>query len=226
MGLAVTGERIELTAADGHRLGAYLARPAGEPKAGIVVVQEIFGVNRHIRAVTEGFAGDGYLAIAPALFDRRERDLELGYEAEDVARGRELKGATSWEEAAQDVAAAIGAVAAAGQAGVVGYCWGGSIAWLAACRLPVAAAVGYYGGQIRELSGETPRCPILLHFGEQDAAIPLDDVEAVRGLHPEVPIHLYPAGHGFNCDLRDSYHAESAALARERSLAFLDEHLN
>ncbi len=225
MGEAVQGETIELTAADGHRLGAYLARPAGAPKAGLVVVQEIFGVNRHIRAVTEGFAADGYLAIAPALFDRRERGLELGYEAEDVARGRELKAATSWEEAAQDVAAAITAVTDAGPVGVIGYCWGGSIAWLAACRLPVAAAVGYYGGQIRELSGETPRCPVLLHFGAQDAAIPLEDVDEVRRLHPEVPIHLYPAGHGFNCDLRGSYHPESAALARERSLAFLAEHL-
>ena len=190
-----------------------------------MVVQEIFGVNRHIRAVTEGFARDGYLAVAPALFDRRERGLALGYEAEDVARGRELKGAISWEAAAQDTAAAIAAVEQAGKVGVVGYCWGGSIAWLAACRLPVAAAVGYYGGQVRELSGETPRCPVMLHFGEQDTAIPLEDVEAVRSRHPEVPIHLYPAGHGFNCDLRGSYHAESAALARARSLTFLAEHL-
>ena len=225
MAEAVQGETIELTAADGHRLEAYLARPAGTPRAGLMVVQEIFGVNRHIRAVTEGFARDGYLAVAPALFDRRERGLALGYEAEDVARGRALKGAISWEAAAQDTAAAIAAVEQAGKVGVVGYCWGGSIAWLAACRLPVAAAVGYYGGQVRELSGETPRCPVMLHFGEQDTAIPLEDVEAVRSRHPEVPIHLYPAGHGFNCDLRGSYHAESAALARERTMAFLAEHL-
>ncbi|MDJ0942689.1 MAG: dienelactone hydrolase family protein [Kiloniellales bacterium] len=221
----VRGRMIELTAGDGHRLSAYRARPAGVPKAGLVIVQEIFGVNRHIRAVTEGFARDGYMAVAPALFDRRERGLELGYEAEDVAHGRELKAATSWEEAAEDTAAAIAVAAEAGKVGVVGYCWGGSIAWLAACRLPVAAAVGYYGGQVRELSGETPRCPVMLHFGEQDSAIPLEDVEAVRSRHPKVPIHLYPAGHGFNCDLRGSYHAESAALAQERSLAFLAEHL-
>ena len=229
MGEAVQGETIELTTAEGHRLGAYLARPAGTPRAGLVILQEIFGVNRHIRAVAEGFARDGYLALAPALFDRRDRGLELGYEAEDVARGRALKGATSWEEVAEDTAAAIEALgvalSGAGKVGVVGYCWGGSIAWLAACRLPVAAAVGYYGGQVRELSGKTPRCPVMLHFGEQDAAIPLEDVEAVRRLHPEVPIHLYPAGHGFNCDLRGSYHAESAALARERTTAFLDQHL-
>ena len=225
MGETVQGETIELTTAAGHRLGAYLARPAGTPRAGLVILQEIFGVNRHIRAVTEGFARDGYLALAPALFDRREPGLELGYEAEDVARGRALKGATSWEEAAEDTAAAVAAVEETGKVGVVGYCWGGSLAWLAACRLPLAAAVGYYGGQVRELSGETPRCPVLLHFGEQDAAIPLEDVEAIRRRHPEVPIHLYPAGHGFNCDLRGSYHAESAALARERSLAFLAAHL-
>ncbi len=142
MGEAIQGETIELTAADGHRLGAYLARPAGAPKAGLVVVQEIFGINRHIRAVTEGFAADGYLAIAPALFDRREHGLELGYEAEDVARGRELKAATSWEEAAQDVGAAIEAAAEAGPVGVVGYCWGArSPGWRpAACPLPPRSA--------------------------------------------------------------------------------------
>ena len=189
-------------------------------------MQEIFGVNRHIRAVTEGFAGDGYLAIAPALFDRRERDLELGYEAEDVARGRELKAATSWEEAAQDVAAAITAVAEAGQVGVVGYCWGGSLAWAAATRIDgVACSVSYYGGNVPDMADEQPNCPVLLHFGETDHSIPMDRVEAFRAAQPNLPVHIYPAGHGFNCEQRGSYHAESAATARERSLAFLRENL-
>ena len=219
------GERIDLTAGDGHSLGAYLARPEGAPKAGLVVVQEIFGVNAHIQAVTEGFAEDGYLAIAPALFDRRERDLELAYDEAGVARGRALRAEIPWDQVELDVAAAVAAAAEAGPASVIGYCWGGSVAWLAACRLPVAAAVGYYGGQIHELREETPRCPVQLHFGEQDAAIPLDEVSEVRRLHPEVEVHLYPAGHGFNCDLRGSYHAESAAGARVRSLAFLGDHL-
>lgn len=219
------GEMIELTAQDGHRLGAYVARPEGPARAGLVVVQEIFGVNGHMRAVTDGFAREGYLAIAPALFDRLEPGLELAYDEAGVARGRALRAEIPWEQVQADTAAAVQAASEAGKAGVVGYCWGGSIAWLAACRLPVAAAVGYYGGQIHELRAETPGCPIQLHFGEQDTAIPLDTVEEIRGLHPEVPVHLYPAGHGFNCDQRGSYHAESAALARERSLAFLAEHL-
>lgn len=219
------GERIDLTAGDGHSLGAYLARPEGRPKAGLVVVQEIFGVNAHIRAVTEGFAEDGYLAIAPALFDRRERDLELAYDEAGVARGRTLRAEIPWDQVELDIAAAVAAAAETGPTGVIGYCWGGSVAWLAACRLPVAAAVGYYGGQIHELREETPRCPVQLHFGEQDTAIPLDEVSEVRRLHPEVEVHLYPAGHGFNCDLRGSYHAESAASARASSLAFLGDHL-
>ena len=219
------GEMIELTAQDGHRLGAYVARPEGPARAGLVVVQEIFGVNGHMRDVAEGLAREGYLAVAPALFDRLEPGLELAYDEAGVARGRALRAEISWEQVQADTAAAVQAAAEAGRAGVIGYCWGGSIAWLAACRLPVAAAVGYYGGQIHELREETPACPIQLHFGEQDTAIPLDSVEEVRRLHPEVPVHLYPAGHGFNCDRRSSYHAESADLARDRSLAFLAEHL-
>ena len=219
------GEMIELTAQDGHRLGAYVARPEGPARAGLVVVQEIFGVNGHMRDVADGFAREGYLAVAPALFDRLEPGLELAYDEAGVARGRALRAEIPWEQVQADTAAAVQAAAEAGRAGVIGYCWGGSIAWLAACRLPVAAAVGYYGGQIHELREETPACPIQLHFGEQDTAIPLDTVEEVRALHPEVPVHLYPAGHGFNCDRRGSYHAESANLARERSLAFLAEHL-
>ena len=220
------GDWTQLQAADGHDLDAYVARPPRRPKAGLVICQEIFGVNGHIRSVADGYAAAGYLVVAPALFDRIRGGIELGYQSDDVTQGRKLRGQITWDQAIADVAATACAAAAAGKVGVVGYCWGGSIAWLAACRLEIDAAVGYYGGQIYEHRDLTPRCPVLLHFGEQDAAIPLDQVKAVQAAHPEVPVHLYPAGHGFNCDLRGSYHAESAATARERSLAFLRQHLN
>lgn len=220
------GETLRLTAEDGHRLDAYLARPEGEPKAGLVVIPEIFGVNVHIREVTDSFAGDGYLAIAPALFDRAQRDVDLGYTPDDVAKGRAIRGEIGWDEALRDVAAALEAVSAAGKVGTVGYCWGGSVAWLAACRLPVAAAVCYYGGQIHEFRHETPACPTLLHFGTEDSGIPLSDVEEVRASHPDLELFLYPAGHGFNCDHRSAYDADSAAQALERTLGFFARNLS
>ncbi|MGE5768485.1 MAG: dienelactone hydrolase family protein [Bacteroidota bacterium] len=216
------GETVTLTANDGHSFDAYVARPADQPKAGLVIVQEIFGVNRHVRGVADGFAKDGYLAVAPALFDRVERGIELGYDKDDVAEGRAIRAKISWDEAMSDVAAALGFVAGAGKAAVVGYCWGGSVAWLAACRLNPAAAVCYYGGNIHECRNEKPSCPVMFHFGEEDAGIPLDQVKAIGAAHPKQEIFTYPgAGHGFNCEMRGSYHPESAAVARERTLAFL-----
>jgi len=212
-----------LQAADGHRLAAYRAVPAGKPRGALVVVQEIFGVNSHIRAVADGYAADGWLAIAPAMFDRVERGIELGYTPADIERGRELKGGCSNDHALLDIAAAVDSVRSAGKVAVIGYCWGGTLAWLAACRQPgLSAAVSYYGGGIGELIDLTPRCPVLAHFGERDASIPLTVPEALRKAHPEVEIHIYPAGHGFNCDQRGSFDAPSAKLARERSLAFLN----
>jgi len=219
------GQTIQLQAADGHALGAYRADPGGTPRAGLVVCQEIFGVNGHIQDVTDGFAAEGYLAVAPAIFDRVEPGLELDYTAEAVERGRAIRAECGWDGVVRDIAAASAVVQAAGKVGVVGYCWGGSMAWVAACRLDVAAAVGYYGGQIIQFNDETPKCPTLLHFGETDTTIPPDDVEAIRGAHPDVPIHVYPAGHGFNCDRRASFHPESSALARIRTLEFFARHL-
>ncbi len=220
------GENVALIAGDGHELAAYVARPAGQPKAGLVIVQEIFGVNVHIRGVADAYAADGYLAVAPALFDRIRPGIELGYSSEEVTEGRALRPQIAWNAALHDIAASIELAREGGKVGVVGYCWGGTIAWLAATRLKPAAAVGYYGGHIHEFAEEQSSCPVMLHFGAEDAGIPLENVEAVRAAQPDAEIYLYPgAGHGFNCEMRGSYHAESAALARERTLAFLAKNL-
>jgi carboxymethylenebutenolidase len=220
------GHPIELTAADGFVLAAYRADPAGTPRGALVVAQEIFGVNSHIRSVCDGFAADGYVAIAPALFDRYERGVDVGYTAPDIAKGRELKGRALVEAALQDVAAARDAVAGAGKVGVIGYCWGGYIAWMAASRLPgFACAIPYYGGGILEAAAEHPRCPLLSHFGERDSMIPVAGVRALAASHPEAEVHVYAADHGFNCDQRGSYDAAAAKLARERTLQFLRRHV-
>jgi carboxymethylenebutenolidase len=217
---------IEGTAADGHTLAIYRAEPAGKARGAVVIVQEIFGVNSHIRSVCDDYAGQGYVAVAPALFDRTERGVELGYQEADVAAGRAIREKVSLEQALADVEAAAKEVVGAGPIGVIGYCWGGTVSWVAATRSRAfAAAVSYYGGGVPDLRAEQPNCPVQLHFGEQDHAIPLEGVEKLKGTHPELPVYIYPAGHGFNCDQRGSYHAESARLARERTLAFLREHL-
>jgi carboxymethylenebutenolidase len=220
-------EYVTLGAADGHELSAYVARPEGEPLAGLVVGQEIFGVNAHIRRVTDGWAKDGFLAVTPAIFDRIQPGIELGYEGEDLQTAMSLIPKLDPEKALLDVAAAMeyAAGATGKKAGVVGYCFGGSMAWLAATRLGAKAAVGYYGGRIAQYAEETPGCPVMLHFGRQDAHIPAEDVEKVHRAHPEVEIYWYEAGHGFNCDARGSYNAAAAAEARTRSLGFLKKHL-
>ena len=220
-------EYITLKAADGHELSAYIARPTGQPIAGLVVVQEIFGVNAHIRFVADGYAKDGFLAVAPALFDRIERGVELGYDGEDAQKARSFIPKLDAEQALLDVAAALDfATAETGKkAGVIGYCFGGTLAWLASTRLHPAAAIGYYGGRIGQYANETPTAPVQLHFGKQDAHIPAEEVEKIHSAHPAVEIHWYDAGHGFNCNPRASYNPEAAKLARERSLRFLKQHL-
>ena len=216
-------DTITLTAEDGHRFSAYRATPAGKPRGALVVVQEIFGVNSHMKRVTDGFAADGYLAIAPAIFDRVERDFTSGYAPADIERGRAVRGKLSIDQVIMDVRATVKELAKSGvKVGVVGYCFGGTVAWLAATRIDgVSGAVGYYGGGIAETAEEKPRAPVMLHFGETDASIPKEHYEKVAKIHPNVPIHIYPAGHGFNCDERGSYHELSARLARERTIEFL-----
>ena len=221
------GQTVTLSAEDGHQLAAYRAAPVGAPRGGLVVVQEIFGVNSHIRKVSDGWAADGYVALAPALFDRVERNVETGYGPDDIQRGRELRGKISTDDAVRDVRAAVRELARAGlPVAVVGYCWGGTMAWLAATRIDgLSASVGYYGGGIADAAAESPRCPVMLHFGETDASIPKDHYEKVQRLHPTLPVHVYPAGHGFSCDARGSYEERSARLARERTLAFFRQHV-
>jgi carboxymethylenebutenolidase len=223
------GFKIEIPASDGHRLGAYLAEPKEHTNSAVVIVQEIFGVNRHIRAVTDDFATQGFLAIAPALFDREQRGLELNYNAADRTRGMQLVKRIGLENSLLDVAAAIDRAAQDSpenkKVGVVGYCFGGTLAWLSATRFEPAAAVGYYGGQIARFASEKPRCPVLLHFGAKDAHIPESEIEIIRKAHPDVPLYLYDAGHGFNCDQRPDYEPRSAREARLRTLDFLRQHL-
>lgn len=220
------GEKITLTCKDGQKIGAYLARPAGTPKGGVVVLQEIFGANQHIRKVADLYAAEGYLAIAPALFDRVEPDLELGYTGDDPKKGMETRGKTELPKTLLDIEAAIEAVRSAGKVGVVGYCWGGTLAYAVAVNLSgVAAAVGYYGGGIAAMSDKKPQIPTMLHFGEKDHSISMADVEKVKANQPQLPIFVYPAGHGFNCDERASYDKESADTARSRTLAFFAERL-
>ena len=219
------GTWIKLTASDKHQFDGYLAAPAGKPRGGLVVIQEIFGVNRHMRAVTDRFAAAGYAALAPALFDRVERNVDVGYDEAGITKGRAVRQGVSYDQAMRDTAAAVAHLQPFGKVGIVGYCWGGNIVWLAACRLPVAAAVGYYGGDIANLLNETPKAPLMLHFGERDQHIPASAVARIRAAVPKVPIHTYPAGHGFNCEERKDYDAASADLARERTLAFFAEHV-
>jgi carboxymethylenebutenolidase len=220
------GETIELTTRDGARIGAYRARPSGQPRAGLVVIQEVFGVNRHIRNVADRFAAEGYLAVAPALFDRVERHVELGYDGSASPKIMELRGRLTLDNSIADVTAAVKAATPAGKIGIVGYCWGGLLAYIAASRIPgIAAAVGYYGGGIVNHLDDAPKVPLMLHFGERDAHIPLSEVDEIHAAHRQVPIYTYPADHGFNCDERASYDATSAKLALERTLKFFAEHL-
>jgi carboxymethylenebutenolidase len=223
------GRTITLTADDGHSFSAYEAKPEGEPRAGLVLIQEIFGVNPHIRAVADGYAEEGFHVVSPALFDRAEPGVELAYGKADSERGVALRGQISLEQTLIDVHAAVEAVRASGKVGMVGYCWGGSLAWFSAARVPgLSATVGYYGSMIAANVGETPRCPVMLHFGEADGGIPMKDVDRVRAATDPaiVQIFTYPAGHAFNREGEAPYNAHCAMLARMRSLRFLAEHLD
>jgi carboxymethylenebutenolidase len=225
------GDFIDLKAADGQVFPAYVAQPSGKPQGAVVVLQEIFGVNSHIRSVADGYAAEGFLAVAPSTFHRVQPGADMGYGEADMKAGFALKTAVESLPAPgvmQDIQAAIDHAAQGGKVGIVGYCWGGLLSWRSACTLNgLSAAVTYYGGGMTtpDETARQPKVPVLSHFGERDHFIALEGVEAFKRAHPEVEVHIYPADHGFNCDQRGSYHADSAMLARERSIAFFNKHL-
>jgi carboxymethylenebutenolidase len=218
---------VKLQASDGHELDAYVAQPEGKPRAGLVVVQEIFGVNKHIRSVADRFAHEGFYAVAPALFDRVERNVDWGYDGESMKKGMAIVQKIGIDNALKDVDAALqyASKETGKPAGVVGFCYGGTVAWLSATRLAPAAAVGYYGGNIGNFAQENPRVPVMLHFGKKDDHIPATEVAKVQAAHPEVEIYWYDAGHGFNCDMRPSYNEIASKEAMVRTLAFFQKHL-
>jgi carboxymethylenebutenolidase len=215
------GEFTTLMARDGHEFNAWLAAPSEPARGAVVIAQEIFGVNRHIRAVADGFAAAGYVTIAPCLFDRIRRGIELGYSEAEVQQGRGYRLQIPKEKTLLDLTASINVIKHAGRVSIVGYCWGGTLAYIAACELPVACAVAYYGGQIKDTLEKSPRRPVMYHFGEKDPHIPMSDVDKIRAADPNGVFHLNPADHGFNCDERSTYDAASATLARDRTLQFL-----
>ncbi len=217
---------IHLAAADGFDLSAYVAEPSGSPKGCLVILPEIFGVNSHIRNVTDRYAAHGYLAIAPFMFDRTRRDLDLGYSDEDVKLGQALMRNLDWDQATLDITAAGQWGAGAGKLGIVGYCWGGTAAWVAASRAEgVACAVSYYGNAIITVLNDRPKIPMMLHWGERDHLISPEEIQKVTAAAPEALTYVYPTGHGFNCDARPLYHPESAAIAEQRTLNFIQQHL-
>jgi carboxymethylenebutenolidase len=225
-GRLALGTKITLTASDGFKLGGWRADPPGKPKGGLVVIQEIFGVNHHVRNVCDRFAALGYAAVAPAVFDRIEPDFECGYTASEVEHARTFIAKIDWAKMMLDTAAAIDAADSAGKVGIVGYCLGGSVAFLAACKLDgLSCAVGYYGGAIAKNAELTPKVPTLLHFGDQDHSIPLSDVEIVKAKRPDVEVHVYHAGHGFSCDERGSYNEAAHREALERTTAWLSKYI-
>jgi carboxymethylenebutenolidase len=221
------GKQFNLTTADKHTLGAYRADPQGAAKGALVVVQEIFGVNQHIRAVCDRLAALGYVAVAPAVFDRFVRNFETGYTPDEIAHARSYLGNLNWDNMMQDIAAAQRDLTGAGPIGVIGFCMGGTAAFLAACRLSgLSAAVAYYGGMIGKFADEKPKCPLQMHFGEKDEGIPLSTVEDIKKKQPQAETYVYPnAAHGFYCDERASYNKDAAALAWSRTLEFLAKHM-
>ncbi len=221
------GQDIKLKASDDFQLGGYRADPTGAPKGAIVVIQEIFGVNHHIRSVCDRLAGEGYVAIAPAIFDRVEPNFTCGYSPDEIAVARKFVANPDWPAMLRDTQAAIDAVKDVGPVGIIGFCLGGSIAYAAATKLSgLKAAVGYYGGAVVRFADDKPKVPTQLHFGEKDAGIPLTDVETIKAKRLEVEVFIYPgAQHGFHCDERPSYDKASADVAWPRSMAFFAKHL-
>lgn len=221
------GTHISLTASDGFKLGAYRADPAGKPKGGLVVIQEIFGVNHHIRSVCDRFAAQGYAAVAPAVFDRMAPNFECGYTPAEVENARGFIAKIDWAAMMRDTTAAINSVKGAGKVGIVGYCMGGTVAFLAAANLDgLACAIGYYGGAIAKNADKKPKVPTMLHFGELDQSIPMTDVELIKQKRPDCEIYVYQgAGHGFSCDERGSFNEAAHQEALKRTTGWLTKNV-
>ena len=221
------GQDVTLTSSDGFKLDAYRADPKGTPKGAVVVIQEIFGVNHHIKAVTDRLAAEGYVAIAPAVFDRMQKNFETGYTPDDIAVARAMVGKADFPAMLRDTQAAIDAVKGVGKVGITGFCMGGTIVFLATAQLSgLSAGVAYYGGQIAKNVDQKPKTPIMMHFGEKDAGIPMPDVDTIKAKHPTAEIFVYPgAQHGFHCDERASYDKKSADEAWPRTMDFFAKHL-
>jgi len=221
------GSMIELQAGDGHKFAAYRAEPSGKARGAVVVIQEIFGVNSHIKAVADGYAKDGYLVIAPAMFDRAQRGYDTGYTQPEIQAGIAVMQKLDWKQTLLDVDASVAEAKKAGKVGIVGYCWGGTVSWVSAARATgLSCSAPYYGGGMPGFIGDKPKIPTMCHFGELDQSPTLEQSKAIAKAHPEITAHFYAgAGHGFNCDQRGSYHAPSATLARSRTLEFFRKHL-
>ena len=223
----MAGTLIQISARDGHELDAYLARPASTPRGGIVIGQEMYGLTDYLRDTCDFFATQGYAAIAPALYDRRERGLVLEYNKANHDLAQTIYKKWNWDHALDDLDAGKQAIAEAGHIAIVGYCWGGTLAWLAACRRAYKIAVAYYGSMMPDFATEKPRCPVECHIGAADTTMPPARIELFRQAQPNIPIHMYPgAEHGFDNPSRaNRYHGVACKLARERTLAFLAQYL-
>lgn len=220
------GNTLELTASDGHKFGVYRSEPLGKIRGAIVVVQEIFGVNSHIRSVADGFAAEGFLSIAPAFYDRAKRGYETGYSQDDIQAGIEVMNKLDWNNTMKDVQAAVDSLKTSQKVAIVGYCWGGTVAWVSAARVKgLACAIPYYGGGIPNFIDEKPRCPVMFQFGEQDQNPNLEQAKKIAAAHPTAISNFYPAGHGFNCDQRASFNADASHNARVKALEFLAKHV-
>ena len=222
------GKMITLKSSDGFELSAYRADPAGKPKGCMIVIQEIFGLNDHIKSIADRIAANGYLAVAPAMQDRAERGFAVGYTPADIERGRAVRGMVKNEDSLKDIRSAFDYLKAqnAGKVGVVGYCWGGSLAWLAATEIDgLAMAVSYYGGEVANNTDKKAKCPVMFHFGDKDASIPMDKVEIVKQKLSEHPVYVYSAGHGFSCDARGSFDKTAHELALGRTREFAAKHI-
>ena len=221
------GKFVELKASDGHKFAAYVAEPSGKPRGGVVVIPEIFGVNSHIKQVADGYAADGYYAVSPAMFDRAQRNYDTGYSQPEIQAGVAIMQKLDWKQSMLDVDAAITEAKKGGKVGIVGYCYGGTVSWVAAAQAKgLSCAVPYYGGGMPGFIKEKPKVPTMCHFGETDQSPTLAQAKEIAAAHPEVTAHYYAgAGHGFNCDQRGSWNADAAKLARSRTVEFFRKHL-